>query len=121
MQLNRPPTALAVIILTSITAACDPRPVPYSLEGDTSETVVAELPAELPVESPVESSAAINDSFIAGSPVLPVALPDQSATPLPADTGTVVATSADLDLLGARIGIPVQGVARGSLRDTYTE
>jgi peptidoglycan LD-endopeptidase LytH len=40
---------------------------------------------------------------------------------VPADTGAVVATPADLGALAARLGIPVQGVSRAQLRDTYTE
>jgi murein DD-endopeptidase MepM/ murein hydrolase activator NlpD len=108
---------LRLITLACCTLAlgngCEQRPVPYSLEGDTVETLGDEaLPADF--------DAAI-DTAITDTPVLPVALPDQMETELPADTGVLRATTAELAALSKTLRIPVQGVTPAQLHDTYSE
>jgi peptidoglycan LD-endopeptidase LytH len=110
MTSNLPRIALAGCTLLLV-LGCEQRMVPYSLEGDTSETLGDEtLPADVVIDTAIEDT-----------PVLPVALPDQIDLDLPADTGTIRATTAELAALSTKLVIPVQGVARTQLRDTYTE
>jgi peptidoglycan LD-endopeptidase LytH len=110
MSSNLPLLALACCAVC-FAAACEQRIAPYSLEGDTIETLGDEA---LPVDDVI-------DTTITDTPILPVALPDQIETDLPADTGVVRATTAELAELSRHLAIPVQGIAHSQLRDTYTE
>jgi hypothetical protein len=81
----------------------------------------------------LSDSAARADSIAMGqtAPMQPLAPPDAaplpampSPTPAPrgrADTSAIVATSRDLVELTAMLDVPVQGVPRSRLRDTYAE
>jgi hypothetical protein len=72
------------------------------------------------------ATAPIATTPIATTPIAPplhppIPLPQPSIAKSRTDTGSIVATSRELADLSATLDVPVQGVARSQLRDTYTE
>jgi peptidoglycan LD-endopeptidase LytH len=99
-------------MLTTVLTGCD----------RSQETDAPPLDAYDIREAPVESLATPVDSLPAG-PILPpepVALPEPDAIATEADTAWV-AMPEELAELSARLVVPVQGVARSELRDSYDE
>jgi peptidoglycan LD-endopeptidase LytH len=102
----------AVIVIRAVTVSgC------HGVTGDVGVDSIAEAPLA------ADSSAPAPDTSRAAAPAIPPA----TASPLPtlgappSDTGAIIATEQELDELRANLVVPVQGVARSQLRDTYTE
>jgi murein DD-endopeptidase MepM/ murein hydrolase activator NlpD len=103
---------MPTLVLVSIAASCEPRDEPGANSRDGSAG-----------REPISDSAVIANSASRWQPVAP----DIATEPLPPDfavsapdTASFV-THVELGDLGATLDVPVQGVTRLQLRDTYTE
>jgi len=83
--------------------------------ADTTNTAVVNTDT---VGTPADSQNAVLDSAAIPAPAIVVPIQRPPDKPVLNDTLT---TPADLTLLGAALDVPVQGVGRSQLRDTYAE
>jgi hypothetical protein len=84
-----------------------------------ADSIVVQEP--IPVAALTPSATPIPTLPPAVTPVRPAPVPAPRARPARGDTTSIIANALELAELRSAIAIPVQGVARTQLRDTYTE
>ena len=108
---------LATLLVIMILAACD-------LRGKTEASSLYPPAPGSPLQP---AAASVSDSSVVAAPVADSAVTDSPladtpvwAAPAAADTASA-ATALELAQLAQSLVVPVQGVARSQLRDSYTE